>query len=59
MHSSRTFLSIWFGNFFEPFYSDREAVWSGIAEAAELGFNAGFDWTDLGVTRIASGCKVG
>jgi hypothetical protein len=31
-------LSIWFGNFFEPFYSDREAVRRGIAEAADLGF---------------------
>jgi hypothetical protein len=33
-------LSIWFGNFFEPFYSDREAVRRGIAEVAELGFNS-------------------
>jgi hypothetical protein len=31
-------LGIWFGNFFEPFYSDRESVRRGIAEAAELGF---------------------
>jgi hypothetical protein len=34
------FLSIWFGNFFEPFYSDREAVRRGIAEVADLGFNS-------------------
>ena len=33
-------LSIWFGNFFEPFYSDREAVRRGIAEVKELGFNS-------------------
>src|SRR5439155_18641954 len=33
-------LSIWFGNFFEPFYSDRESVRAGIAEVADLGFNA-------------------
>ena len=34
------FLSIWFGNFFEPFYSDREAVRRGISEVASLGFNS-------------------
>lgn len=33
-------ISIWFGNFFEPFYSDREAVRRGIAEVAGLGFNS-------------------
>ena len=33
-------LSIWFGNFFEPFFSDRDAVRRGIAEIAELGFNS-------------------
>lgn len=32
-------LSIWFGNFFEPFYSDREATRRGIADVAALGFN--------------------
>jgi hypothetical protein len=32
-------LAIWFGNFFEPFYSDREAVRRGLADVAELGFN--------------------
>ncbi len=31
-------LSIWFGNFFEPFFSDREKVRQGIADVAELGF---------------------
>lgn len=36
----RPFISIWFGNFFEPFYSDREAVRRGITEVAELGFNS-------------------
>ena len=33
-------LSIWFGNFFEPFYSDRGAVRRGIAEVAALGFTS-------------------
>ena len=33
-------LSIWFGNFFEPFFSDRESVRRGIAEVAQLGFNS-------------------
>jgi hypothetical protein len=33
-------LGLWFGNFFEPFYSDREAVRRGIAEAADLGFTS-------------------
>ena len=28
---SRPFISIWFGNFFEPFYSDFEATRKGIA----------------------------
>jgi hypothetical protein len=37
---NRPLLSIWFGNFFEPFYSDREAVRRGIAEIASLGFNS-------------------
>ena len=38
--SNRPFISIWFGNFFEPFYSDREATRRGIAEVASLGFNS-------------------
>jgi hypothetical protein len=37
---NRPYLGIWFGNFFEPFYSDREAVRRGIAEVAALGFNS-------------------
>lgn len=33
-------LGIWFGNFFEPFFSHRDAVQRGIAEVASLGFNS-------------------
>ena len=33
-------ISIWFGNFFEPFFSDQEAVRRGIAEVAQLGFTS-------------------
>ena len=33
-------MSIWFGNFFEPFYSDFEATRKDIAEVASLGFNS-------------------
>jgi hypothetical protein len=40
MKPSRPMLGLWFGNFFEPFYSDREAVRRGIAEAADLGFTS-------------------
>lgn len=40
MCSPRPMLGLWFGNFFEPFYSDREAVRRGIAEAADLGFTS-------------------
>lgn len=29
-----TVISLWFGNFFEPFYSNRDAVQRGTAEAA-------------------------
>jgi hypothetical protein len=36
----RPFLSIWFGNFFEPFYSNCAATRRGIAEVAELGFTS-------------------
>ena len=36
----RPYLGIWFGNFFEPFYSNREATRRGIAEVAGLGFNS-------------------
>ena len=38
--SERPFLSLWFGNFFEPFYSNREATRKGIADVASLGFNS-------------------
>ncbi len=38
--NQRPFISIWFGNFFEPFYSDREATRKGIADVASLGFNS-------------------
>lgn len=38
--NTRPFLSIWFGNFFEPFYSDFEALRKGIADIASLGFNS-------------------
>lgn len=31
--------AIWFGNFFEPFYSDREAVTRGLEDVKSLGFN--------------------
>lgn len=34
------FLSMWFGNFFEPFYSDADAVRAGVAEVAALGFTS-------------------
>lgn len=40
MNKSKSFISIWFGNFFEPFFSDHEAVRRGIAEVAGLGFNS-------------------
>jgi hypothetical protein len=33
-------LAIWFGNFFEPFYSDESAVLRGLSEIASLGFNS-------------------
>jgi hypothetical protein len=39
-NKNRPFISIWFGNFFEPFYSDREATRKGIADCAALGFNS-------------------
>ena len=37
---SHPFISIWFGNFFEPFYSDFEATRQGIADCTALGFNS-------------------
>jgi len=39
-NSNRPFLSIWFGNFFEPFYTDFRATRAGIADVARLGFNS-------------------
>ncbi len=38
--SSAPMLSIWFGNFFEPFYSSREAVSRGLKDVVDLGFNS-------------------
>jgi len=38
MNPSGPMLSIWFGNFFEPFCSDQESVRRGIAEVQALGF---------------------
>lgn len=38
--SRHPLLGVWFGNFFEPFYSDREAVRRGIEEVAGLGFTS-------------------
>ena len=39
-NKNHPFISIWFGNFFEPFYSDFKATRKGIAEVASLGFNS-------------------
>src|SRR5206468_1293486 len=39
-NADRPFISIWLGNFFEPFYGDRAAVRQGIADVAALGFNS-------------------
>jgi hypothetical protein len=38
--SAGPMLGIWFGNFFEPFFSDRESVRRGIEEVAGLGFTS-------------------
>ncbi len=40
MNRDKPYLGIWFGNFFEPFYSDCEATRRGIADIADLGFNS-------------------
>lgn len=40
MFNQRPYFGIWFGNFFEPFYSNYEATRKGIADVAELGFNS-------------------
>jgi hypothetical protein len=34
------FISMWFGNFFEPFYSNADAVRRGIRDVADLGFTS-------------------
>lgn len=39
-NNRRPMISIWFGNFFEPFYSDYETTRKGIADCAALGFNS-------------------
>lgn len=48
---NRPFICLWFGNFFEPFYSDFEVTRKGIADVAGLGFNSiNFDskpWEDF------------
>ena len=36
----RPHFSLWFGNFFEPYYSDRALVDAGMREIAEMGFNS-------------------
>lgn len=36
----RPHFSLWFGNFFEPYFSDREKVAAGMQEIAEMGFNS-------------------
>ncbi|HEU4691307.1 MAG TPA: beta-galactosidase trimerization domain-containing protein, partial [Vicinamibacterales bacterium] len=40
MTETSPFISVWFGNFFEPFYSDADAVRRGIADVAALGFTS-------------------
>ncbi|HOB20869.1 MAG TPA: hypothetical protein PKO35_09250, partial [Candidatus Atribacteria bacterium] len=38
--SKRPHFSIWFGNFFEPYFSDKEKVRQAIEEIKEMGFNS-------------------
>lgn len=38
----RPHFSLWFGNFFEPYYSDRDLVEKGMKEIREMGFNSIF-----------------
>jgi hypothetical protein len=40
MNKAKPYLGLWFGNFFEPFYSNRDAVRKGIADIAGMGFNS-------------------
>lgn len=37
---NRPHFSLWFGNFFEPYYSDRALVREGMKEIADMGFNS-------------------
>ncbi len=36
----RPHFSLWFGNFFEPYHSDRKLVKEGMKEISEMGFNS-------------------
>ena len=36
----RPHFSLWFGNFFEPYHSNRELVCEGMKEIADMGFNS-------------------
>ena len=36
----RPHFSLWFGNFFEPYYHDRKLVSEGMKEIADMGFNS-------------------
>lgn len=38
--SNRPHFSLWFGNFFEPYYSDCALVSEGMKEIADMGFNS-------------------
>jgi len=37
--ATRPYAAAWFGNFFEPYYSDRDAVDHGLADLKAMGFN--------------------
>lgn len=37
---NRPHFSLWFGNFFEPYFSDRKLVEKGMEEIASMGFNS-------------------
>lgn len=38
--ADRPHFSLWFGNFFEPYYSNRDLVQKGMKEIADMGFNS-------------------
>lgn len=40
LENGKPFLGLWFGNFFEPFYSDPSKVRAGLKDAAGLGFTS-------------------